>query len=384
MSDTGQTSGPPASVPPSPIPRADPPAPPRRRRYLDWMRGFAVVIMIEAHLFDSWTEAASRSTVWFTRAIILGGFGAPLFLLLAGVAVALSASSRSRRLGSESAAVRAVARRGLEIFLLAFLFRVQAWILGLGSPWGLLRVDILNIMGPSIVAAAWLWGSCRSTGSRVLAFALATLATTLLTPLVRAATWLDAVPDPLEAYLRPVRDFSNFMFFPWAGFVFAGAALGVLIERTRTTAAEDRLNALAVAGGLGLAAAAYGMSFRPSLYPRSEFWTSSPSFFLLRLGLLIAAVGVAYAWTRAPWAGGWSPMEQLGRTSLFIYWIHVEMLYGLVSMKLHRALSFGEACLGFVLFSGFMLLCSIWKDRAVAAWRRRRRPAPPRLQPTGR
>jgi len=46
-------------------------------------------------------------------------------------------------------------RRGLEIFLLAFVFRAQSFIVSPGNPLvSLLRVDILNIMGPSIVVAA--------------------------------------------------------------------------------------------------------------------------------------------------------------------------------------------------------------------------------------
>ena len=77
------------------------------------------------------------------------------------------------------------------MFGLAFLFRVQAWILGMGSPQSLLKVDILNIMGPSIVAAAALWGVCRSQRSRVLAFAAVALAIAFFTPLVRHAPQLD-------------------------------------------------------------------------------------------------------------------------------------------------------------------------------------------------
>ncbi|MCA1649129.1 MAG: DUF1624 domain-containing protein [Acidobacteria bacterium] len=68
-----------------------------RRGYLDWMRGVAVLIMIEAHLLDSWTGGVDRSTRTFGWSLILGGLGAPLFLYLAGVSVALSAGSKSRR-----------------------------------------------------------------------------------------------------------------------------------------------------------------------------------------------------------------------------------------------------------------------------------------------
>jgi len=67
------------------------PSAPGRRTYLDVLRGVAVLIMIEAHVIDSWTRVADRRSRAFGESLILGGFGAPLFLFLAGVAVAMSA-----------------------------------------------------------------------------------------------------------------------------------------------------------------------------------------------------------------------------------------------------------------------------------------------------
>src|SRR5688572_6599377 len=126
-------------------PAADHSIPSRPRRgYLDWMRGLAVLIMIEAHLLDSWTGTPDRESAAFSAAVILGGMGAPLFLFLAGLSVSLSAGSKARKSGDTRAAATVVVRRGLEIFGLAFLFRFQAWILGWGHPRTLLRVDILN------------------------------------------------------------------------------------------------------------------------------------------------------------------------------------------------------------------------------------------------
>ena len=181
------------------------------------MRGLAVLVMIEAHVIDSWTRLDARHTWQFMWAMILGGFGAPLFLYLAGLSVALSAGSRLRRTGDAAAAARSVMRRGLWVFGLAFLFRVQAWVLGLGSPQTLLKVDILNIMGPSIVAAAALWGACRTERSRVAAFSVAAVAVALFTPVVRHTPLLDRWPEALVAYLRPLAGRSSFCLFPWAG-----------------------------------------------------------------------------------------------------------------------------------------------------------------------
>jgi uncharacterized membrane protein len=346
--------------------RVAPAAIPIRRQYLDWLRGLAVLIMIEAHVLDSWTRLDARGTGLYGWSMIAGGYGAPLFLLLAGVSVSLSAGSKGRRSGDPVAASRAVTRRGLQIFLLAFAFRLQAMVVSWGSWQSLLKVDILNIMGPAIMAAAWLWGLLKTDRGRITGFAAVTLALALLTPPIRLTGLLAWLPEPLEAYLRPRPGYSNFVIFPWAGFVFAGALIGVLVDRTRTRAAESRLNLLLGFGGGALALAAYGASFLPSPYERSDFWTSSPAFFLLRLGVLTAAIAGSYLWhQRAGAESTFSPLQQMGRTSLFIYWIHIELIYGLVVRPLHKSLSLGQAWIGVLIFGLLMLILSLLKDRVM-------------------
>jgi uncharacterized membrane protein len=348
-----------------------------RRGYLDWLRGVAVLVMIEAHLLDSWTRFPDRQTSQFGYAMILGGFGAPLFLFLAGVAVPLSAGSKFRRGAGVAAAARLVARRGLEIFGLALLFRLQALVISWGDMRDLLKVDILNIMGPAIAAAAVVWGAGRSVRSRIVMFTALTLGMIAATPVVRAMPSLSRLPDALEAYLRPTAGLSNFVVFPWMGFVFAGAIVGVMIDATRTPDSERRTNTTLLVFGLLTCLSAYLASFlpspMPSWYPPSAFWTTSLSFFFMRIGILVAAVGLSFWWERrSRGEQRWSPLRQLGRTSLFIYWIHVEMVYGLMSLPLHKSLSWAQVWWALTAFVLFMLVCSLAKDRAVAAWRSRK------------
>jgi uncharacterized membrane protein len=335
------------------------------------MRGLAVLVMIQAHVLDSWTRTDVRNTPAFAWSMIVAGFGAPLFLFLAGVSVALSAGSKSRRTGDESAATMTVVKRGGWIFLLAFVFRIQAWILGWGPPRTLIKVDILNIIGPSIVMAGVIWGAFRGRVQRPAAFAIAATALSLIAPMVRSAAALEALPDALEAYLRPLSGFSSFCFFPWTGFVFAGAGIGVLLDAARTPDVESRLSKWFAAIGFGVAVCAYAASFLPTPYLQSEFWGGSPSFFAIRVGLMTAVIAMAYWWKRIPVALSWSPLEQLGRSSLFIYWIHVEMVYGLISLSLHKTLTHAQAWAAYAAFVLFMLALSIQKDRFVTWWKTR-------------
>jgi uncharacterized membrane protein len=344
---------------------------PVRHTYLDWVRGVAVLIMVEAHVFDSWTRVDDRTRPTFGYAMILGGFGAPLFLFLAGVAAVLSAESKHRKTGDLEASWRAPERRGWQIFGLAFLFRLQSYVLSGGySAASLLKVDILNVMGPAIALAAIAGRMVSGKALRAVLFGTVALILSLLTPIVRMSPLLDFLPDPVEWYFRPSPGRTNFTLFPWAGFVFAGAAFGELIDDFR---AQDRVRRLQVglaAGGLALALLAYAASFRPSIYPRSEFWTSSPTYFLLRVGLLAALLPVGYLWERFPYRHKFSvssPLEQFGRSSLFVYWVHVEMVYGFFSRPIRRALSLEQAVAAYVLFTLFLLGLVHIKNRLVRA-----------------
>ncbi|NBQ43424.1 MAG: hypothetical protein EBU23_13340, partial [Mycobacteriaceae bacterium] len=104
----------------------------------------------------------------------------------------------------------------------------------------------------------------------------------MTTPLVRQASGLAMLPDPIEAYIRPVVSLSNFALFPWAAFLFAGAIVGELVAWARPALSEvegasERLLQLGLlmAGLLGIGLG-YWASFQPSIYPVANFWTSSP------------------------------------------------------------------------------------------------------------
>jgi uncharacterized membrane protein len=338
---------------------------PSRRGYVDWLRGLAVLIMVEAHTIDAWTQPADRASFAFGLGGVVGGFAAPLFLFLAGVAVPLAIGARTRRGAEPAAAARAVRHRGWQVFGLALLFRLQARLLGGGAWRSILKVDILNIMGPAIVVAAGVWGLRRGAWARFATLGALVAAVALSTPVIRAARWPGALPDFLEAYLRPAPHLTTFTLFPWAGFVLAGAIVGGVLDPLRDERMERRANLWFGAAGVTLSAIGWFGSYLPSPYASSSFWTSSPAFFTLRLGILVAALPLAFAWGHRPTGRRWSPLQQFGRTSLFVYWIHVEMVYGWFSGPLHRALSVGQWAIAYVAFVAFLLALSLLKTRLV-------------------
>jgi hypothetical protein len=264
----------------------------------------------------------------------------------------------------------AARRRGWEIFGLAFLFRLQAWALSGGEfAATLLKVDILNVMGLAMVGAAVLWGVGRTNGGRTALYVATVVALAMLTPIVRATPLLDPLPDPVEWYLRPYPGRTNFTIFPWAAFLFAGAAVGLSIDRERAPFEGRRLNLRLAVLSPAIALAGYAASYLPAIYAQTNFWTSSPTFFFLRLGIVMSLLPIAYAWEHRSWgnpAMRWNALADFGRSSLFVYWIHVEMVYGAMSSAVHRRLTFEQALVAFVLFSAFLFALAKLKERLLA------------------
>jgi uncharacterized membrane protein len=334
-----------------------------------------VLIMIEAHTLDSWTQMAERTRTDYKWAIVVGGFGAPIFLFLAGVALALAAGARLQRGMSEADVLARARRRGWEIFGLAFLFRMQSAVLGGGGLRSLLKVDVLNIMGLALLATAVVWGLVRHPTWKAVLLVTASAAASLLTPIVREARLFESWPAPIAAYVVPVAAYSGFTLLPWAGFVLAGAGIGLWLEQARTPADERRVIVRLAVLGPVLAISGYAMSFLPPIYRETSFWTSSPTFFLLRMGVLITAIPIAYAWRAS--ARRRSRLEEFGIASLFVYWIHVEMVYGFLTWPIHRRLSFGQAILAFAVFTLILYGLVRLKERILGTQRQRSgRPSP--------
>lgn len=327
--------------------------------------------MIEAHVLDAWTLRSERGTGAFGYLNVLGGFAAPMFLWLAGLSLVLAAEHGLGKRDRRGAAL-ALMRRGLEIFALAFIFRAQSFIVSPGNPLvSLLRVDILNIMGPSMAGAALLWW--LGAGPRLAAAYCGAVATglALVTPLVRSAPWLGLLPPAVQWYISPSGNHSTFTLFPWSGFVFAGAAFGTLLVLGQK---EGRaLGRLAAAGSL-IAVGSYYASTLPAVYASSSFWTTSPTYFGLRVGLLMAFLAALFLATpiAAALPRPFAVLARFGRHSLFVYWVHVELVYGYATVWIHHRLPLWPSALVYVAFVVAMYWSISLRDRAVAWWRERR------------
>ena len=354
-----------------------------RLAYIDWLRGLACVLMFQTHCYNSWLSPRARESAWYAWSQLLGTLPAPLFIFLAGISSAMV----TQRLREKGVARNAIARttilRGAEIYGLGLLFRGQEFLLGYpNAPWtDLLRVDVLNILGVSMMLMGVLcWATASGTlkKSRNNAIASGLAAATLVAV---ATPWLWTtyrprwLPWPLESYINGVHVYGRpqpwlFPLFPWVAFAFVGLALGFLLF---SDFAKKAAWLFAAVGGAGVMACGLSQLLDAApvrLYPAAiyDYWHTSPEFFLMRCGVLLALVSLAYAWCRWGWAQkGFSPLIQLGNTSLLVYWVHIEFVYGRFSILPKGQCSILKATAGLLVIFLAMLALSVLRTR----WRKR-------------
>jgi uncharacterized membrane protein len=332
-----------------------------RRAYIDWVRGLAVVVMMEWHVIDSWSVNEGRDSTAFEWITFIGGWAAPMFLYLAGVSVALAAASRMARGLDLRAASWAVQKRGWQIFGVAHLFRLQSYLMSRGASWtSLFKPDILNILGLGMVAAAFCWGRARSRFGRALWLAGSGLAVVLLSPGSRLWWWPTLLPVRFEAYIRPVAHAGVFQIFPSMAYVLFGAFVGALVAAPREASRERPFHAWLAAGGAALLGVGAVGTTLPAAAATSDFWTTSLSLVLMRTGAITLMLPLAWLWMRRPTAAHWSPMVLLGRTSLFVYWVHVELAYGVLSGPIHHTMALPAAVVAYAALVAVMTAAAAW------------------------
>ena len=328
-----------------------------RLLYIDWLRGVAVVAMIVWHTLDAWTLPADRTNVLWDVIILIGGSAAPLFLFLAGVSVALGGDAQLRRYSREAAGWQ-LQKRGWQVFGIAHLFRLQSFLLNPAASWsGLIKPDILNILGLGIVVAAFCWTRAQTRVREIVWLLFPAAAIVLMTPSSRRWLWpewlLRSWAPRIEAYIHPVGTMGVFTLFPWVGLVLAGTYVGIAISRLDPSRFPKPL---AITGAATIAAGIVG-KFLPSLTP-SEFWTTSLSYFLIRVGMMTLAMPLAWLWLQRKTR--WSPMLLFGRASLFVYWVHVELAYGAFTHPIQRALPLAWSLTAFFAFTLALLALTQW------------------------
>ena len=293
---------------------------PARLLALDWLRGIAVLVMAECHVFNALLTTEYKSTRWFGAMNWLNGLVAPAFLLVSGGVMGLNLQNRWQDVVSFRAGGRKLWRRVGQIFVVAYLIHLPTPLLwqffGERGPhlvalWT--KMDILQCVFGSLAISLLLVPLTRAPKLHALAcVALGLVATTSVGVVARWAPSI-AAPVWLKVYLWPA-GVGKFPLVPWLAFPMFGVWLGRAIF-SQTSVAMQCARSL-VAGVVFLVAAQFMKADEAYGVP----------FVFERMGWVLIGLA-ACCWLKQPvWGTRW--VLEFGQLSLWSYTVHLIIVYG--------------------------------------------------------
>jgi fucose 4-O-acetylase-like acetyltransferase len=138
--------------------------------------------------------------------------------------------------------------------------------------------------------------------------------------------------------------------------------------------------------GIGVTAmvAAYQLASLPySVYSKVDFWLDSPALTTFKLGVSLCILSVAYLWMKTG-VVRWSLCRQLGVTSLLVYWVHIELVYGRWFGIFKERMDIPQVVTFTILLIGLMVFLSVLRTRRRSLLSPFRSPSPVRAEsPSG-
>ncbi len=303
--------------------RVVPPLAPGRIRAVDWLRGLAVLFMIQTHALGLLRPGLRESSA-FSALQWVDGLVAPAFILAAGFSMALTQVRAAAAGGAPDARrrrMRRTLRRLSEVLLVGILVNWM-WFPIFREPRWIVRMDILPCIAFALfIALPILFALApRPSALRWCALLLAAVAFGV-SPLA------ESLGPPWDRFLNQRAD-AVFPLLPWSGYVYLGAAVG-------SAAAEKGPRGIALWLS-GLAAIGIAMwiatPWFAAAYPPHQFWVTNPANAARRWTqvCLIALLLLAFERVARPGFRASAPVrfvEVFGTSSLAGYFFHQALLF---------------------------------------------------------
>jgi uncharacterized membrane protein len=324
---------------------------PGRIQYIDLLRGWAVIVMMETHVFNaSLSQEVIRGGL-FQPIKFVNGLVAPAFLFASGLAFAVTTHRKIKDyLGFGPPLLRQFMRL-LSIIGIGYLLHLPKfslkYLLTLTAPvqWeSSFQVDILQCIGVSLLIMQVLVLVVRKEWILYSVVGVISIAILAFTPVVWGTDYWGMMAPAAAEYLNGLH-YSLFPLFPWAVFLFAGAIGGYAYLGIRDN--RSGVLTLFVASGALLIAVSFAAEpLVATSYKVYNYWRFSPTFVLLRLGLICFLTGGMYLYEAKVGVSRSSVVALIGRESLLVYVGHLLLIYGdfgIVNFQEWSAHSFGYA-----------------------------------------
>jgi len=315
--------------------------PSKRLAFIDLLRGWAVIVMIETHVFNATILKAISVSAPFEVLTFINGLVAPSFLFASGMAYAVT--TRRKLPSYLQFGTPLFKQLGRLVFILAIGYTLHLPKFNLGQllagvseeQWLIFfQADILQCIAVCLLFLQILLLILRTERRLYLAIGAISVIVLLVTPVMWGTDFLLVSPAPFAAYMNGLH-VSLFPLFPWSVFLFAGAIAGYLFSEARAGVRASGspgdsgvLTTRFVGAGVGLLVLSLVLMPLAWVYPTYDYWRFSPGFVVLRLGIVLLLCALMFRYEQRNGVGPRSPVALMGRESLLVYATHLLLIYG--------------------------------------------------------
>lgn len=302
-----------------------------RALFIDLLKGLALVVMIEVHVFNSLLIPEIKNYWWFKYLNFINGLVAPAFTFTSGMVFILTLTKSGEELRKFGKTFwRRISRIGL-IFLAAytlhlpyFSFRKVFINTNFQTLNSFYHVDVLQAIGSGLLVLLIARLIIKNNNSLFNFCAFMTLFVVFFSPFAWKIDFLDYLPISIANYLNRMHG-SQFPIFPWWNFVFAGAFTSKFYLMAKEKNQENIFAQQLII--IGAAFFLISVLLINVLLPENlASIIPHPFFFLERLGFIYMLLGIGYFFIEKKQTYN-SILLDVSRESLLVYWLHLQFLY---------------------------------------------------------
>ena len=303
--------------------------------FIDLMRAFAVLQMVQGHTIDALLAEQYRNpdniiyAIWvFTR-----GMTAPIFMFTAGTVFTYLFRLVNKPFTENPRFGKGI-KRGLLLIFIGYMLRYPSWTIfnfsGVSdNSWQVFfAVDVLHLIGFALLTLLFLlYLTEKFHLNDYITFSTAALLIFIVSPFFFRIDWGSLLPDAIAGYFYTGTG-SLFPFFPWAGYVVAGGVLGSYLATHPMVFKSARFSlSLAVIGFTFIIASTAGDYVFRLVGAEPGINSANTGLIFFRVGfVLILNAIVAFVSLKAETIP--KLLILVGRNTLLIYVVHLILLYG--------------------------------------------------------
>jgi uncharacterized membrane protein len=345
-----------------------------RYQFIDLFRFTAGFFMIQGHVFDALLSHQVKSASWYYIHDFFHGFIAPMFLFASGVAYGVATIGNWDKHTVWGEPVRRRIWKFLALMAVGYALHLPYFSLWktINSATALqaksmVQVDALQCIGITLLILQVSVFLLRKTETFIRVVGIAAVLVLLGSPVMWSVSLTGRLPLWLAAYFN-AENGSWFPLFPWSAYILCGVVFGYFFLKARNH--RERVTMVlkysGITGAFALAAL-FAAGLPLTIYPPHDYWKSDPSMILLRLCIVSVVAAVIFLLEHYVQSPSRVPAI-MGRESLFVYIVHLLIVYGSVigpglssyiGPTLSLAQSLGVTAL---VFAVVMVLTVLWHD----------------------